>query len=112
MSITRKNATPGSLVAEMTIDIYANTADNEISVMHGEDFKQPVERLEFDPSLKLLYFIYEDGERQDFGVEIKDSLIAVFLLVENVALFRIDMEKELPIASKLVPLKILDEDSV
>ena len=109
MDSSAENASPGSVIREMAIDIYANMADEEINILYDKDFRKPIKWLEFDHAVRLLYFIYADGERQDFGVQIKESIGDILKKSDKIALYKIDMVKRVPIASQFVRLKILDE---
>ena len=108
MELTQDNATPGSVITEMQIDIYANPETNEVSVLHDLDFKKQIEKLILDPDIRLLYFVYKDGEQQDFGTQLKEELNSIIKLVTEVAIFKIDMKTAEPVAAFKVPLELLD----
>lgn len=110
MNIRRKHASPGSVVTEMTIDIFTNAETNEATIMHDLDFRAPLSRLEYDPGVKLLYFVYSEDDKQDFGVELKQEISDVLIHVSEVFFLKVDMETSEPINAFKVPLKVLHEE--
>lgn len=110
MIMRRKNASPGSIVTEMTIDIFTNAETNEATIMHDSDFKKPLTRLEIDPDIKLLYFVYEDEDRQDFGVELKQDVNDTLKNAEHVFFLKIDMKTSEPVDAFKLPLIVLHQE--
>jgi len=97
-------SSPASLLEEMVIDIYASTGRAEISILYDRPLRKTLLGVLVEQGTQNLFFVYEDGERQDLGLPLKDEIFNSFQKVETVSLFQMDMKTKKPVSGKSVPV--------
>lgn len=81
---------PGTMLADMTIDIYAGKTSGRITIMHDKPFHKELVGLEFDLKNKRLNFIFEN-EKKDLGAPLRDALVPFFTKADAANIVHVDL---------------------
>jgi hypothetical protein len=91
---------PGSILAEMLIDIYANPRGGVI-ILHDRPFVRQPRALELDVVHRELWFM-ADGARRPFGAPIKPALLPQLARARSVTFFHFTRDPEAPQHAELI----------
>src|SRR5262249_17961846 len=80
---------PGTILAEMLIDIYASKKRNAVTILHDKPFDPPLTGLEFDPQARRLDFVFPDA-RRSLGAPLREALVPHFRKSKFVTFFLVD----------------------
>lgn len=105
MSAENKQYPPGTILADMLIDIYASKKRDDVWIMYSKAFENKLTRLIFQPENKELEFEFEDETRKKLGAPLRDALLPHFQKVQEVTFYLMDMETKKPIEAMKVPIE-------
>lgn len=106
MTVTEQTYPPGTILAEMLVDIYASTKRDDVWIMHDKAFEGQLVRLELSPEDRKLDFVFEGEETKSLGAPLKDTLIPHFEKMKEITLYQIDVDTKQPKGLLIVPLTI------
>lgn len=109
MTATNEQYPPGTILADMLIDIYASKKRNDVWIMYSKAFESKLRRLVFKPQDKELEFEFEDETKKALGAPLRDALLPHFQKVHEATLYLMDMETKKPIEAMKVPIETENE---
>jgi len=98
---------PGSILAEMMIDIYASKRRDDILILYDKPFAEELSHLEFNTTAAQLVFVFGE-KRRDLGAPLRNALHPYFQKMDEITLAQMNMETRLPVHMMSVPLKQVD----
>jgi hypothetical protein len=101
---------PGTILAEMMIDIYASKRRNALTILHDRPFNPPLTGLEFEPLARSLEFIFPQS-RRPLGVPLREALVPHFKKSKSVTFFLVDPQTKTALSGVKVPLKIVEKET-
>src|SRR6185295_16775833 len=96
---------PGTVLAEMLIDIYASKKRNAVTILHDKPFDPPLTGLEFDPLTRHLDVIF-GGSRRELGAPLREALVPYLRKAKTVTFFLVDPPSKTALSAMKVPIKI------
>lgn len=106
MTVTERQFPPGTILAEMLLDIYASTKRDDVWIMHDKAFEKELVRLEFSAKDKKLDFVFKGEATKNLGAPLKDDLVPHLKKMKEVTLYQIDATTKQPKNLLIVPLTI------
>jgi len=97
---------PGTILAEMLIDIYASKKRNAVTILHDKPFDPPLTGLEFHPQARQLDFVFS-GARRNLGVPLREALVPHFKKSRFVTFFLVDPQSRTALEGMQVPRTIV-----
>ena len=102
-----KDAYPeGSVLSQIYLDIYANKATGEVTVLYDTVLTEVLLKLEYEKDTRELTFVFEPGNLP-LGALIEEDLGRYLEKSDSVTFIHIDMETKKPISGMDVPLTLL-----
>jgi hypothetical protein len=95
---------PGTLLAEMRIDIYSDKESGDVWIWHDAPFDPPVSSLEFTVKEQKLVFVFEDGTKKYLGAIIRKELVPYFQKSEEISFAEVNMETKQAVDLFQVPI--------
>ena len=101
---------PGTILAEMLIDIYASKKRNAVTILHDKPFDPPLTGLEFDPVARHLDFIFP-ANRREMGAPLREELVPYFKKSRMVTFFLVDPQTKMALSDMRIPMKIVERNA-
>src|ERR1700742_1039486 len=100
---------PGTILADMMIDIYASKRRNALTILHDKPFNPPLTGLEFEPLARQLEFIFAQS-RRPLGVPLREALVPHFIKSKSVTFFLVDPQTKSALSGVKVPLRVVKNE--
>lgn len=94
---------PGTMLAEMVIDIYAGKTTGRITIMHDRHFHAELVGLEFHEKDKRLFFLFEN-EKRELGAPVREALAPFLLKADMASIVYVDLQGKKMDEGILIPV--------